>query len=157
MATAGRAAAGVDVAPSVRSGEVVRVEKRRNPSRDAKDRGIVAPWYTDASDRTKADQHIMAAAKGHNLEGYPDGEYVCEAIGPRIQGNPLELSTPRCVPLLHQQLYTYARVPRDYYGLRAYMEYLGSMYHPGHLAEGIVFHYAEGMAKIRRKDFHYHE
>lgn len=37
-----------------------------------------------------------------------------------------------------------------------FLKTLDSLYSPGHLAEGIVFHHPDGRrAKIKRKDFRY--
>jgi hypothetical protein len=48
----------------------------------------------------------------------------------------------------------YKNVPRTYEDLRQFLENLDSLFSPGHLAEGIVFHHSDGRrAKIKRKDF----
>jgi hypothetical protein len=108
---------GTNIRLTVRSGQLVRVEKRRNPSKVQKQQGIADGWYADADESSSQDKWIFAAARATEVSGWPDGEHPCEALGQSIQGNE-------------------------------------SRYAPGHLAEGIVFHHADGRrAKIKRKDF----
>jgi hypothetical protein len=141
---------GTNVRLTVRCGTLVRVEKRRNPGKEQKQRGIVDGWYVDAG---REDKWIMAAADGTDVSAWPDGEHPCEAIGPRVQGNPLGLDQHVCVPFnLSAPVYT--DVPRDFAGLRTFLATVDSVYSPGHLAEGLVFHHPDGRrAKIKRKDF----
>jgi hypothetical protein len=143
---------GTNVRLTVRSGQLVRVEKRRNPSKAQKQDGIVDGWYVDAGDSAE-DRWILDAAKNADVTAWPDGEHSCEALGPRIQGNPLGLSEHLCVPF-NLTVPVYADVPRSFDGLQAFLSTLDSDYAPGHLAEGIVFHHSDGRrAKIKRKDF----
>ena len=87
------------------------------------------------------------------MSGWPDGEHACEALGLRVQGNPLELDEHMCVPF-NLEVPVFDDVPRGYDDLRDYLAKLESKYAPGHLAEGIVFHHPDGRrAKIKRKDF----
>lgn len=73
--------------------------------------------------------------------GKPDGTY--ELMGPKVQGNPDGL--PRHVLIRHGTV-RLNDVPRDYAGLRAYLE--------GRDMEGIVWHHPDGrMAKIKLRDF----
>jgi hypothetical protein len=144
---------GTNVRLTVRSGHLVRVEKRRNPSKVQKQQGIVDGWYVDTDEYAAEDKWILAAAQGTDVSTWPDGEHACEALGPRIQGNPLGLERALCVPF-NLEIPAYDDVPRSYGEIRAYLEKLESRYAPGHLAEGIVFHHADGRrAKIKRKDF----
>ncbi|MEV6605201.1 hypothetical protein [Kutzneria sp. NPDC051319] len=141
---------GTNVRLTVRCGAIVRVEKRRNPNREQKARGIVDGWYVDAGPE---DKWIMAAADGTDVSAWPDGEHSCEAIGPRVQGNPLGLDKHVCLPF-NLSAPVYADVPRDFAGLRAFLATVDSVYSPGNLAEGLVFHHSDGRrAKIKRKDF----
>jgi hypothetical protein len=141
---------GTNVRLTVRCGTLVRVEKRRNPSREQKQRGIVDGWYVDAGPE---DKWIMAAADGTDVSAWPDGEHSCEAIGPRVQGNPLGLAAHVCVPF-NLRVPVYADVPRDFAGLRSFLATADSVYAPGNRPEGIVFHHPDGRrAKIKRKDF----
>jgi hypothetical protein len=144
---------GTNIRLTVRSGRLVRVEKRRNPSKVQKQQGIVDGWYVDVDEHSPEDKWIIAAAGDTDVSGWPDGEHPCEALGPRIQGNPLGLGGSTCVPF-NLAVPSYEDVPRTFAGLRDYLAALESRYAPGHLAEGIVFHHADGRrAKIKRKDF----
>jgi hypothetical protein len=144
---------GTNVRLTVRSGHLVRVEKRRNPSKAQKAQGIVDGWYVDADEQGAEDKWIVAAARNTDVSGWADGEHACEALGPRVQGNPLGLADHLCVPF-NMEVPVFAEVPRDYEGLRDYLAALESRYAPGHPAEGIVFHHPDGRrAKIKRKDF----
>jgi hypothetical protein len=141
---------GTNVRLTVRCGTIVRVEKRRNPNKEQKARGIVDGWYVDAGPE---DKWIIAAADGTDVSAWPDGEHSCEAIGPRVQGNPLGLEKHVCVPF-NLSAPVYADVPRDFAGLRAFLATVDSVYSPGNPAEGLVFHHPDGRrAKIKRKDF----
>jgi hypothetical protein len=143
---------GTNIRLTVRSGQIVRVEKRRNPSKAQKQAGVIDGWYVD-TDNSPEDKWILAAAENTDVTGWADGEHSCEALGPRIQGNPLALAEHLCIPFDFQAP-TYSDVPRDYQDLQAYLATLESKFSPGNLAEGIVFHHPDGRrAKIKRKDF----
>jgi hypothetical protein len=144
---------GTNVRITVRSGQHVRVEKRRNPSKLQKQQGIVDGWYVDADEFGKEDQWVFEAVRGTDVSGWPDGEHSAEAVGPHIQGNPLGLSKDICVPF-NLEIPAYDDVPRSYDALKAFLSKLDSKFSPGHVAEGIVFHHPDGRrAKIKRKDF----
>lgn len=144
---------GTNLRLTVRSGTVVRVEKRRNPSKLQKKKGIIDGWYVDASEYAPEDKWIYEAVRGTDVSEWPDGEHSCEAVGPKIQGNPLGLERHLCVPF-NLEIPTYEAVPRNFADLRSYLAELESKFSPGHLAEGIVFHHADGRrAKIKRRDF----
>jgi hypothetical protein len=144
---------GTNVRLTVRSGQLVRVEKRRNPSKAQKAAGIVDGWYVDTVEGAGEDKWILAAAANTDVSGWPDGEHPCEALGPRVQGNPLGLDDHLCVPF-NLAAPTLTEVPRGYDELREFLDALDSRYSPGHVAEGIVFHHPDGRrAKIKRKDF----
>ena len=144
---------GTNVRLTVRSGHLVRVEKRRNPTKAQKQQGIVDGWYADADEYSPQDKWIIAAARATDVSGWPDGEHPCEAMGQSIQGNPLGMDSVMCVPF-NMTIPSYEDVPRTFEELRAYLADLDSRFAPGHLAEAIVFHHADGRrAKIKRKDF----
>ncbi len=144
---------GTNVRITIRSGHVVRIEKRRNPSKLQKQQGITDGWYVDTDEFGKEDKWILEAVKGTDVSGWPDGEHSAEALGPSIQGNPLGLEKHLCVPF-NLAIPAYDDAPRTYEGLKALLSDLDSLYSPGHLAEGIVFHHPDGRrAKIKRKDF----
>ncbi|MEU6149174.1 RNA ligase family protein [Actinosynnema sp. NPDC047251] len=144
---------GTNVRLTVRSGHLVRVEKRRNPGKEQKLLGIVDGWYVDTSPDAADDKWVLAAAGNTDVTGWADGEHSCEALGPRIQGNPLGLADHLCVPF-DVAAPVYEQAPRGYRELAAYLAGLESRFSPGNLAEGIVFHHPDGRrAKIKRKDF----
>src|SRR5262249_31804569 len=141
---------GTNVRLTVRSGQLVRVEKRRNPSKAQKQRGIIDGWYVDADEISAQDKWIFIAANATDVSTWPDGEHSGEALGPSIEGNPLGLGGGTCVPF-NLAVPSYVDVPRAFDELRAFLADLESRYAPGHLAEGIVFHHADGRrAKIKR-------
>ena len=144
---------GTNVRLTIRRGTIVRIEKRRNPSKVQKKNGIKDPWYVDVDEGAPEDRWICEAA--HNTDvSWPDGEHSCEAMGPKIQGNPLGLDQHVCVPFNLQVPY-YDVPDRTFNGLKAFLAEIGSKYSPGHRAEGIVFHHPDGRrAKIKCKDFY---
>lgn len=144
---------GTNVRLTVRSGQLVRLEKRRNPTKVQKKQGIKDGWYVDADEFGPEDRWIYDAARSTDITAWPDGEHVCEALGPSVQGNPLGLSKHVCLPF-NVQAPVYEDSPRTFDGLRAFLAAIPSRYSPGHTAEGIVFHHPDGRrAKIKRKDF----
>lgn len=143
---------GMNVRLTVRSGTLVRIEKRRNPSKAQKADGIVDGWYVD-TEAGPEDKWILEAAAGTDVSTWLDGEHPCEALGPKMQGNPLGLERHVCVPF-NVEAPIYKDVPRDFDGIAAVLTEIESHYAPGHLAEGIVFHHPDGRrAKIKRRDF----
>ena len=52
---------GMNIRLTVRKGTIVRLEKRRNPSKEQKKQGIVDPWYMDASQNDPGDQWLFDA------------------------------------------------------------------------------------------------
>lgn len=146
---------GTNIRLTIRSGEIVRVEKRRNPNKVQKKKGIVDGWYVDADAYSPEDRWIHEAAGNTEVSDWPDGEHSCEALGPRIQGNPLNLDRHLCVPF-DLQIPEYDLGKRDYAALKSLLAELESRFSPGALAEGVVFHHPDGRrAKIKRKDFAY--
>ncbi|MEZ0110151.1 hypothetical protein ABH920_004166 [Catenulispora sp. EB89] len=156
FAGAGRATEkldGTNARLTVRSGTIVRVEKRRNPSKAQKAAGIVDGWYVDTDEHGAEDKWLREAAANTLVTAWPDGEHSVEALGPRIQGNPLGLEEHICVPF-NLTVPDYENAPRTYAELHDWLASLESRYAPGHLAEGVVFHHPDGRrAKIKRKDF----
>ena len=146
---------GTNIRLTIRAGQVVRVEKRRNPTRAQKQQGIVDGWYIDAPVEDPTNRWIYEAVGGTDVSAWPDGEHSCEALGPKIQGNALGLASHICVPFnLEGEVPIFKQVPRTFEGLRGYLSERESLFVPGHMAEGIVFHHPDGRrAKIKRKDF----
>ncbi|WP_114945959.1 DUF5565 family protein [Microvirga calopogonii] len=83
--------------------------------------------------------HREAFARWDSLK---DGTY--ELVGPKVQGNPENY--PQHELVAHDSLALNADVPRDFDGLRSWLE--------GQDIEGLVFHHPDGrMAKIKLRDF----
>jgi hypothetical protein len=144
---------GTNVRLTIRSNTCVRLEKRCNPTKVQKAKGVIEPWYTDADQNDPADKYIYAAIEGTDLSEWPDGEHCAEAIGPSIQGNPLGLERHTLVPF-NLKIPSFDNVPRSFEGLKYFLSVCDSKYSPGHPIEGIVFHHQDGRrAKIKRKDF----
>lgn len=150
---------GTNVLVQVKGGYVFAVYKRHTPKGEA-------PGYLRCTDDDPSDKWIMDAARAtRGVKGWRDGHYPCEAIGPRIQGNPLGLGTRRLVRLdldlaleVNNMPYRLPRlsfVPDSVDELREYVVGLDSVYSPGHPAEGVVFHHPDTgqLAKIKRRDF----
>lgn len=146
---------GMNVRATIRNGICVRLEKRRNPDKIQKYKGIEEPWYVDASEFDKGNQWLFDALKNTELKGLPDGEWSGEAVGPNIQGNPLNLPTNRVVFFTLGQAPTFEDVPTDYEGLKAWLPIQKSKYGTDCGIEGIVWHcLGDGeMYKIKTKDF----
>lgn len=153
---------GTNIRVTIRSHSVVRVEKRRNPTKEQKARGIIEPWYVDASENAKEDQHIFAAVmfaiQLSFFDDVPDGEHCAEALGPNIQGNPLGLEKGTvCLFNLYPPIVV--GCPRSFGAIKQFLEeYTGESImvgaKEGRFMEGIVFHHPDGRrAKIKRKDF----
>ena len=159
---------GANVRLTVRSGQVVRLEVRKTPSLKQKEDGIYHPWYRDASPEGSRDSDywLWSAVRNTTISGVPDGEWSGEAVGPNIQGNPLELDKPvvylfSLIPwresLASSILLpnTIDRVPLDYESLAEWLPYQKSALNPEKQIEGIVWwHYDEPVAKIKLKDFY---
>ncbi|MDE1821182.1 MAG: hypothetical protein KGJ23_07895 [Euryarchaeota archaeon] len=143
---------GTNIRLTVSAGKVTSVEKRRNPTREEKAEGI-EPGYVPAKREDPNDVHIFRAVDGTDTGDWPDGAWPCEAVGPKIQGNPLGLSKPVCYPFTLRPV-VIPDVPRTFDGLREFLGNFDSRYSPGHPAEGLVFHHPDGrMAKLKKKDF----
>ncbi len=166
---------GTNVRVTVKDSKIVRVEKRRNPTREQKALGP-EPGYVDTRRDDPSDKHILAAADNTSIVSHesgdyrglsltmiertslvegriflPDGEWPCEAIGPKIQGNRYRLAKAVLYPFSFMPI-ELGEVPRTFEGLRTYF--------PRHSRlsevpmEGIVFHHGDGrMAKIKASDF----
>jgi hypothetical protein len=144
---------GTNVRLTIRAGNCVRLEKRRNPTAIQKKNGIIDGWYVDADEFGKEDKWIYEAMKKTDVSTWPDGEHSCEALGPNIQGNVLGLTDHLCVPF-NLEIPKFDEFPRTFEEIRDLLRVLESKYSPSHLAEGVVFHHPDGRrAKIKRKDF----
>lgn len=144
---------GTNVRLTIRSGRCVRLEKRRNPSKKQKALGIKDGWYVDADEFSSEDKWIQEAMQNTDVSEWPDGEHSSEALGPKIQGNPLNLKTHIVVPF-NMEIPKFDGIDRSFDGLKSALAELESKFSPSNLVEGIVFHHPDGRrAKIKRKDF----
>lgn len=138
-------------------GDPYPLEKRRNPTREEKAAGA-EPGYVPAVRDDPGDKHIWRAFDATEMDHWGVGSWVCEAIGPKIQGNPLALEAPVLVRLVDAPRYEdlpRAGEIRTFDALRGlFSDGLLSLYAFPARAEGIVFHHPDGrMAKIKAKDF----
>jgi hypothetical protein len=137
---------GTNVRVTVLSGLCIEVEKRRNPTREEKASGA-EPGYVLASRDDPSDKHLFASVLATDFSAWPDGEWPCEALGPKIQGG-IESSIPCLYPFSWSPepiLYT---IPLTYDDIAAYLA--------AYRIEGIVWHEQGGlgrMVKIKRRDF----
>lgn len=146
---------GTNVRVTVRNHIVVRVEKRRNPEKIQKLKGIVDPWYVDASEFESQDKWIFNGIKNTDFSEIPDGEWSGELLGPDVQGNPLNLPTNRIVFFTLNQAPIFDNVPFTYDELKEWLPKQKSKYGNGCGIEGIVWHNKStgSMFKIKTKDF----
>ena len=145
---------GTNVRITVRNHIVVRVEKRRNPTKLEKHKGIEEPWYTEATDGDPQDKWIFDGVKNTDFSTIPDGEWSGELIGTNIQGNPLNLDNNRIVFFSLGQAPVFENVPTTYDELKEWLPLQKSKYGNDCGIEGIVWHSPDGqMFKIKTKDF----
>ena len=144
---------GTNVRITIRNGTVVRIEKRRNPDKIQKHKGIIEPWYIDASQSTE-DKWINDAVANTDTSAITDGEWSGEAVGKNIQGNPLNLNKNIVVFFSLGQSPTFENVPTNYGELKEWLKNQKSRYGHDCGIEGIVWHCKNGdMYKIKVKDF----
>lgn len=144
---------GSNVRVTVRNHTAVRLEKRRNPDKIQKHKGITEPWYVDAFEAEPADKWLYDALKNTNLSDIEDGEWSGEAIGTNIQGNPLNLDKNIIVFFSLGQAPVFENVPTTFQELKEWLPKQKSAYGDGFI-EGIVWHCKDGsMMKIKTKDF----
>lgn len=135
---------GTNIRVTVRSGECLRVEKRKNPTKCQKEKGIITPWYTDANRCDSADKYIFRAVDNYDFSKVPDGEWSAEAYGNKIQGNHLNLIDNRLfIFSLHSELkkaiISDCSVPTTFEELRAWLPTRKSNFGDGFI-EGVVWH-----------------
>jgi len=153
-ATATEKLDGTNVRITVRNHIVVRVEKRRNPDKIQKAKGIIDPWYIDADEYAPQDKYIFDGIKNTDFSEIPDGEWSGELVGKNIQGNPLNLDNNRIVFFTLGQAPIFENVPTTYDELKSWLPKQKSKYGNDCGIEGIVWHCKNGeMYKIKTKDF----
>lgn len=149
---------GMNVRVTVRNQTVVRLEKRRNPNKVQKQQGIVDPWYVEANEQDKADAYLFQAVKQTDFTDVPDGEWSAEALGEKIQGNPLNLKGHQLfiftLPSWKQKV-AFDNVPVNFDDLKAWLPNQKSLFGQDCGIEGVVWHDLNtgSMCKIKVKDF----
>ncbi len=144
---------GMNVRVTIRKGTAVRLEKRRNPDKMQKYKGITEPWYTDTSISAE-DKWLNDALANTDLSQLPDGEWSGEALGKNIQGNPLNLENNRIVFFSLNQAPVFENVPTTWQELKGWLPAQKSKYGNNCGIEGIVWYHPNGeMFKIKTKDF----
>lgn len=151
---------GTNVRVTVRNHMVVRLEKRRNPTKEEKAKGIVDPWYVDADKNDNADKYIFEAAENTNFSDVPDGEWSAEALGEKIQGNPLNIKGHTLFVFTldtWREKVSYDNVPTTFNALKEWLPLQKSKFGNDCGIEGIVWHNKINgeMCKIKIKDFDY--
>lgn len=146
---------GMNVRLTVRNHEVVRLEKRRNPDKIQKQKGIEEPWYIDTDPFSPNDKYLYEAVKNTDLSDIEDGEWCGEAIGLNIQGNPLGLDKNTVMLFSCGKAPVLENVPTTYQELKEWLPLQKTKFgDPEKPIEGIVWHCANGeMFKIKTKDF----
>lgn len=153
LATATEKLDGTNVRITVRNHTPVRLEKRRNPDKLQKAKGIEHPWYVDADQYGPEDKYIWDALSHTDLSDIPDGEWSGEALGPDIQGNTLQFIQRTIVLFSCGKAPVIENVPTTYAELKAWLPKQKSFYSDARI-EGIVWHCPDGtMMKIKTKDF----
>ncbi|TLV00040.1 RNA ligase family protein [Dyadobacter luticola] len=149
---------GTNVRITVRNHILVRLEKRRNPTKSEKEKGIIEPWYTDANPADNADKYIFEAASHTDLSDVPDGEWNAEAFGEKIQGNPLNIKGHFLFIFSlksWREKITFDNVPIEFNELKKWLKEQKSLIGSDCGIEGIVWHNeaTSEMCKIKVKDF----
>ena len=144
---------GMNVRVTVRNHTAVRLEKRRNPDKIQKHKGVIEPWYVDTSISAE-DQWLNDALSHTDLSLIPDGEWSGEAVGKNFQGNPLNLTQNRIIFFSLGYCPVFDNVPESYEGLKEWLPKQKSKVGNDCGIEGIVWHCHDGsMMKIKTKDF----
>lgn len=145
---------GTNVRITIRNHTVVRAEKRRNPDKIQKVKGIVDPWYMDADEFSPQDKWLFDGIKNTDFSEIPNGEWSGELVGKNIQGNPLNLENNIIMFFSLGQAPLFENVPTTYEGLKEWLPKQKSKYGNNCGIEGIVWHGDDGqMYKIKIKDF----
>lgn len=145
---------GTNVRVTVRNRTAVRLEKRRNPDKIQKHKGIKEPWYVEAYEVEPSDKWIFDALKNTDLSDIPDGEWSGEAVGINIQGNPLNLDKNIIVFFTLNQCPIFEDAPTSFEDLKEWLPKQKSKYGNNCGIEGLVWHgLSGGMYKIKTKDF----
>ena len=145
---------GTNIRLTIRKNEVVRIEARKNPSKQQKKNGIINAWYRDIN--LPGDKWIIDAVNNRTYIDIADGEYSAEAYGKNIQGNPLNIDYNDVFIFDYDKELNkviYEDCPLTFDELKKWLPNQKSKIGNGSI-EGIVF-WADGkpIAKIKTKDF----
>lgn len=144
---------GTNVRVTIRNEKVVRVEKRRNPTKLQKAQGIIEPWYVD-TEQGSQDKYILEAVNSREYKNIPDGEWSGEVLGEKIQGNPLNLKGHTVCLFDNGEAPVFENVPTEYNELKEWLPKQRSQFGNDCGIEGIVWHCDNGERyKIKLKDF----
>lgn len=150
---------GTNVRLTVRNNTLIRLEKRRNPSKLQKAKGIENPWYVDADDYGPEDKWIYEAARDTDLSEIEDGEWSGEAVGPKVQGNPLKLEKHEVILFSHPEVrrkrLTFAvNPPLSFEELKEWLLKKKSLIGNNCFIEGVVWWLdSKPISKIKARDF----
>jgi len=149
---------GTNVQLTIRNETVVTLDKRRNPTKAQKQSGIIDPWYVDADQDDPDNKHIWEAVSNTDLTDIEDGEWSGEAIGPKIQGNPLDLDKPEVYlfsdPDRRELITFFEKPPLEFNALREWLFAQKSHLNPEKPIEGLVWWVGDqAKFKIKLKDF----
>jgi len=146
---------GTNVRLTVRNHQLVRLEKRMNPTKRQKAQGIEEPWYIDADEYSPNDKYIWEAARNTDLINIDDGEWSGEAVGIKIQGNPLNLTEHKVCLFSCGKAPKFKNVPTTFEELKEWLPKQKSKYGNDCFIEGIVWWNPsnEPIYKIKNKDF----
>lgn len=147
---------GTNIRITIDCDELVKVEKRRNPTREEKALGA-EPGYVDANRLEPGDQYIFKAVDSfESYELLGSGQYCCEALGPKIQGG---------VESCYSELYIFEVLPTiipnkdlPHFGRSLTFDVIKDYLEKTEI-EGIVFKFRSTrkddweFAKIKRRDF----
>lgn len=150
---------GTNVQITVENGQAIKLEKRRNPTKEEKARGEIDGSYVLVTS-DPGDKYIRDAIDNTDFSTWPDGVHSAEAIGPKIQGNSLNLERHILVRHADAPIYsdvqTHIRENADKFDYLQNIIRVSSLYSKSAWIEGFVFHHPDGrMAKIKVKDFRY--
>lgn len=148
---------GMNIRITVRNHMLVRLEKRRNPDKIQKHKGISEPWYMDAYEAQPEDKWLFDAVNSLDLAEIPDGEWPGEAFGKNIQGNPLGWEMNHVFLFSHPETLAKHIIEMPKLTFDQYKDWMlaqNSTFNPDKGIEGIVFwQNGQPIGKIKLKDF----
>lgn len=148
---------GTNIRLTIRNKILVRLEKRRNPDKIQKLKGIKEPWYIDADEYSPGDKWIYDAVKHLELNEILDGEWSGEAFGKNIQGNPLNWENNYVFLFSEPEILYKHSIDMPKLKFEEYKNWLQSQkstFNSNVGIEGIVWWFnGEPIGKIKLKDF----